>query len=260
MTAALGPRRSALGASPPGYVRLALPRGVAVVREPAADAVHAALSAGETLHEWAGRQPGARAMRGRGVAWAVPLPDGTPVVVRHNQHGGLLAGLTGDRFLAPTAAPRELALALRLAEAGVATPEMVAYVVYPAGPLLARSDVATREVADAEDLGALLARTAPGDAARGRAYDAVTTLVAALARAGARHHDLNARNVLLADGATRALLLDVDRVAFGGSPHAAHEANLRRLVRSLRKHERLWGVRFAPQEIATFADSARRES
>lgn len=244
--------------TPHGYARLGLRRGHAVVQHQHADALRQALADDATLHAWAGRVPGARAMQGRGVAWAVSLPDGTPVVVRHNRHGGLLARLTGDRFLAPTHAQRELDLALRLAAAGVPTPEVVAYVVYPAGPVLARSDVATREVPDAEDLGVLLARTAPGDVARLRAYDATAALVAALARAGARHADLNAKNVLLADGGARALVLDVDRVSFGDDRAAALEANLARLARSLRKHEAKWGARFAPGEVDALADLARR--
>lgn len=244
--------------TPPGYARLALAQGHAVVREALVAALRSALANGATLHDWAGMQPGARAMQGRGVAWAVALPEGTPVVVRHNRHGGLLAPLTGDRFRTPTNAPRELAIALRLEEAGVATPEVIAYAVYPAGPLLARSDVATREVEGAEDLGGLLARTAPGDEARTRAYDAVAALVATLARAGARHHDLNAKNVLLAGDATRALVLDVDRVTFGDAPRAALDANLARLVRSLRKRERKWGARLAPGEVEALDALARR--
>jgi 3-deoxy-D-manno-octulosonic acid kinase len=47
------------------------------------------------------------------------------VVVRHAWHGGLLAPLTRDLFAPPTRAPHELRVALRLADAGVPTPEVV---------------------------------------------------------------------------------------------------------------------------------------
>src|SRR5919205_114439 len=95
---------------------------------------------------------------GRGVAYAVALPDdATRVVVRRSRHGGVLAPITGERFLGPTRAPRELDVALRLARLGVPTPEVVAFATYPAGPLVRRADVLTREVEDAVDLASALA-------------------------------------------------------------------------------------------------------
>jgi 3-deoxy-D-manno-octulosonic acid kinase len=160
------------------------------------------------------------------------------VVVRHSRHGGLLAPVTGDRFLPPTRAPHELRTALRLAAAGVATPEVVAYATYPAGTLFRRSDVATREVAGGSDLGELLAIVHPPpdlDAI----LQATADLLRALERAGARHPDLNVGNVLIvgeADASRRAIVLDVDRVAFGQpGDRSIGEANLRRLLRSARK-------------------------
>ena len=78
------------------------------------------------------------------------------MVVRHSRHGGLLAPVTGDRFLAPTRAPQELATSLRLIDAGVSTPEIIAYAVYSAGGPFRRSDIATREVEGGRDLAALL--------------------------------------------------------------------------------------------------------
>jgi 3-deoxy-D-manno-octulosonic acid kinase len=198
--------------------------------------IREALRAG-TLHGYAARHPAARAMHGRATAYAAPLPgNGMWVVVRHSRHGGLLAPLTGDRFLAPTRAPRELAITLRLAELSIATPPMVAYVLYPAGPMLARSDVATREIAGGADLAALLsgaAHTASPDTAIG----AAGVLLARLARAGVHHPDLNLKNILIAPdgwGALSGYLLDVDRVEFA-SPDRAARANAARLTRSARK-------------------------
>ncbi|HET9012983.1 MAG TPA: hypothetical protein VFN38_14250, partial [Gemmatimonadaceae bacterium] len=75
-----------------------------------------ALLADGTLYEAAARNLGARALEGRGVSYAIALPvTGSHVVVRHNRHGGLLAGITRDYFLPPTRAPYELAVSLRLA-------------------------------------------------------------------------------------------------------------------------------------------------
>lgn len=246
------------GAPPDGYLRLDLPHASAVVRAEHAMALRHLLGAGAgtTLHDWAASTPDARPLRGRGVAWSAALPGGAGrLVVRHNRHGGLLAGLTGDRFLAPTRAPYELDVALRLAAAGVETPEVIAYVLYPASPfgVLARSDVATREVPRAHDLGAVLTTLAADDPVRRAAIGASAALVNALSRAGARHHDLNVKNVLLTGTADdpRALVLDVDRVTFHRpGDRRVQAANVARLLRSIRKYERLRGVAITPEEIS----------
>lgn len=229
---------------PPRYDLLSsplLPGGViAVARDDVAAAVVAALAAAGTLHGWAGRQAGRRALHGRGVAWSVPLlPDGPRIVVRHNRHGGLLAPLTGDRFLAPTRAPFELDACLRLAAGGVPTPAVVAYALYDAGPLLRRADVATLEIAEGSDLPASLERW---PAHRGAILAAIARLVVQLTRAGARHPDLNVKNVLLTlDGdSALAYVLDVDRIVFGapGDPRIT-DSNTSRLARSVHRwHER----------------------
>ena len=231
------------GAAPAGYERLAAGDAVAVARADAAAALGAVLARG-TLYDWAAAHPALCELAGRAPAYAVPLGDTVRVVVRHSRHGGLLAPLTGDRFLAPTRAPHELRTALRLREAGVPTPDVVATVVYAAGPLLRTADVATEEVADARDLSAALA--APDAATRDRAVEATVALLRRLDAAGARHPDLNLKNVLVAAdaaGDVTAQVIDVDRVRFAapGDP-AARAANVRRLARSLAK----WRDRLAP--------------
>lgn len=226
------------GATPAGYVRFAVGRADVVARADAARAVKEAMSDG-TLYRYAARHPRARSFAGRSVVWAAPLPDGrTHVVVRHSEHGGLLARLTGDRFLAPTRAPHELAAALRLAEAGVPTPEVVAYATYPAGAIFRRADVATREIVRGKDLAWIFLHP-PEEPARARLLGAVRRLLAQLLAAGATHPDLNLKNVLLAPVEAEdpvAHVLDVDRVVFG-RPHdrAVWDANLARLRRSARK-------------------------
>jgi hypothetical protein len=75
---------------------------------------------------------------------------------------------------------------------------------------------------------------------------ATADLLASLTAAGARHPDLNIKNVFIArdaEGAAEAYLLDVDRVWFdtpGGARVTA--ANLRRFSRSARKSHRLHGT------------------
>jgi hypothetical protein len=238
-------------------VRFRVGSSEVVAIEAAADAVREALLEG-TLYEYAARHPRAREFTGRGAAYAVPLPDlVTQVVVRRSRHGGFLAPVTGDRFLAPTRAPRELRSAVRLAACGVRTPELVAYATYPAGPLLRRSDVATREVPRGKDLAVALLNP-PAGGAKQELLRAAAGLVAALGRCGARHPDLNLKNVLLAPGAgsrNEAWVLDVDRVTFGraGDP-AITRANLDRLTRSARKWRELYGAAISEAELAQLAE------
>jgi hypothetical protein len=156
-------------------------------------------------------------------------------------------------------------MAMRLAKAGVLTPELVAYAVYPAGPLLRRSDVATREIRDSRDLAALLTGTDDGERRAG--LDATAALIGALSAAGARHHDLNVKNVLLARtakggraaSAFRAYVLDVDRVEFGRPGDSRiTENNLDRFARSARKWRELYGARVDEGDLARVAASVRR--
>jgi 3-deoxy-D-manno-octulosonic acid kinase len=245
--------------APAGYTRFVL-RGADVVALGAcADAVRRAVGE-RSLYDYAATHPGRRELRGRGIAYAVPLPDGeTRVVVRHSRHGGLLAPVTGDRFLAPTRAPHELRTALRLAEAGVPTPEVIAYATYPAGGVFRRSDVATREVVGGRDLADLLA--GPDEDGRAAALAATIELLRTLERAGARHPDLNVTNVLVVaapDGVpARALVLDVDRVVFGRpDDRRIGAANVRRLVRSARKLRANGRIAISDAELSHLAAAA----
>jgi hypothetical protein len=210
---------------------------------------------GGTLYEYAAQHPAARMLAGRAPAYAAPLPgNGMQVVVRHSRHGGFFAPLTRDRFLAPTRAPRELHTSLRLTGLRVRTPPVIAYVVYPAGPLLRRTDVATREIEGGADLAALLAGTAQ-TCSRDAALTSTAALLSAMARAGVRHPDLNLKNILIApdaDATPAAFLLDVDRVRFD-PPENAGRANAARVLRSARK----WRDRH--QAPITDAELARLE-
>ncbi|HET9685295.1 MAG TPA: lipopolysaccharide kinase InaA family protein [Gemmatimonadaceae bacterium] len=239
---------------PAGYVRVAAGQCSAVVRaEHRADA-EAMLGEG-TLYEAAARDLAAIPLAGRGVAYAIALPvTGTRAVVRHNRHGGLLAPLTRDLFVSPTRAPYELAIALRLAAAGIRTPEVLMYGVQRPALLLRRSDVVTREIIGGRDLAAYMQpTTSPSD--RAAAWAATRELVQALDAAGARHHDLNAKNILLAPGAPglEAWVLDVDRVEFREpGAKAVRGGNVARLLRSARKWRDEKGAVFDERELEAF--------
>jgi hypothetical protein len=246
--------------APPGYESFLVGRAQVVARAALANDVRAAMSAG-TLHAWAARQPGARAMQGRATAWATNFPSGVEIVVRHSRHGGLLAPITGDRFIAPTRAPRELAAALRLAAAGVPTPEVLAYAVYPAMGPFSRADVAT---------GLLRGRVLPDVWTDALTVDetwilveAVATLLTELREAGAHHPDLNVRNVLILDAPAgpAAAVLDVDRVVFGTAGDSVLAArNLRRLLRSMTKERVGYRVNLTARQIERLRTVGGRSS
>jgi 3-deoxy-D-manno-octulosonic acid kinase len=250
-----------MGAMPPaGYVRVTAGRCVAVARAEVEDDARALLVEG-TLYEAAARDLGARPLTGRGVAFSIALPvTGSRVVVRHNRHGGLFAPLTKDFFLPPTRAPYELDVALRLADAGVRTPQVLMYGLESVYGVLRRADVVTLEIVGGRDLASYLA---PGEvpALRAEAWRATRALVRSLNAAGARHHDLNVKNILLTDGESGlvAWVLDVDRVRFGRA-HAAsvRVGNAMRLLRSARKWRDERGALFDEAELELAASQAKR--
>jgi hypothetical protein len=146
----------------------------------------------------------------------------------------------------------------------VRTPEVVAAVTYPAGPLLYRADLATRLVADAEDLAdAVLGAAGGGDAsvyeARIAAWRAVGELLRDVFDAGLVHADLNMRNILVQRGAhgVVAHLLDLDRavVEDAAAGDAVRGRMLARLHRSRAKLEAEYGVQVSAQELAAFQEA-----
>jgi tRNA A-37 threonylcarbamoyl transferase component Bud32 len=186
------------------------------------------------------------------VAYALTLPgSATPVVVRHNRHGGALRGLTGDLFLGSTRAPRELAIALELKVLGVPTPAVLAYGIYPAGPGFARSDVITEEIQDSMDLGEILLESTPGSDERRKVWGATSRLLKRLSMAGVRHHDLNVKNILVRaiQDNLIAYALDVDRVEFDCARRDAYAGNRARLRRSVEKWRQTRGARITDAEV-----------
>jgi 3-deoxy-D-manno-octulosonic acid kinase len=178
--------------------------------------------------------------------------SGVRAVVRHNWHGGLLAPLTRDLFLPPTRAPHEMLIARQLHAAGVNTPDVLMIGVTSAFVGLQRADVVTREIVGGRDLSTYMQPTEPSET-RALAWTAARALVQSLNAAGARHHDLNVKNVLLepAHDGLVAWVLDVDRVVFG-EPNAreVRQGNAARLLRSARKWRDERGAVFGESELA----------
>ena len=249
--------RGATVSPPPGYVRTQAGDAVAITLPHLAPAVTEVLARG-TLYDHAAAHPAARVRMGRAPVYIIPLAGSpVPVVVRHSRHGGALATLTGDRFLAPTRAPHELDMSLRLAALGIASPRVVVYALYRAGPFLRRSDVVTEEIPGSADLAAILGGTSP-IVSRAAAVTATTELLGAMGRHGVHHPDLNLKNILIAPdrGKARAVLLDVDRVRIDPSRARAASGNAARLTRSARKWRDRHGAPITDDEIGTFTTAA----
>lgn len=241
---------------PPGYVGIHEGGADIVVLKTMARPVREALMNG-SMYEYAAHHAEARTYQGRGLVYGVPLPGGAArVVIRRSRHGGLLRAITGERFLGRTRAPRELAAAVRLTSAGVPTPEVIAYATYRAGGPFRRADVVTREVPGAMDLGTLLTNYLDATGKEALLQAAVSLLIK-LTRAGARHPDLNVKNILIVPGEnepSEAWLLDVDRVWFDApGERRVTEANMRRLTRSLRKWRQSHGISVDDSDIQSLA-------
>jgi len=249
--------RAAGAPLPAEFTRFSAGQTEIVCARQLADALRDIVARG-TVYDYAAHHRSARALVGRGTVYAVPL-GGEHVVVRHNHHGGLLAPLTGDLFLAPTNAPRELQLSQQLLAHEVPTPVMLGYALYRAQLGFCRVDVITREVPRSFDLSTAL--MSPDVAHRTIAIAAAADLVLALSAVGAHHADLNVKNILLhpsakSDAALDAMVLDLDRVTFD-EPEIVLELNLARLLRSARKWQRKHGARVTQAELVELAESVR---
>jgi hypothetical protein len=245
-------------AAPDGYERFVIGDTTVVSLRDAAPGVREALGVCRTLHAWASTLPSATAHQGRATAWGARLPHSDiDVVVRHATHGGIFAPLTSDLFRSPSRAPWELTASLRLRDAGVPTPEVVAYLVYPAGLGFCRSDVATRRLPKGEDFPAAWRRASREE--HDDQLDAVASLLRALHRVGAHHPDLNAKNIYLApEGAAwTAYVLDVDRVRFlAPGDDLAAAGNAARLRRSLLKWRAREGLGISDAQVALLEHDA----
>ena len=243
-------------ALPRGYVTVQARYGSGVFQETFAPALAAILER-QSLYDCARAARDASAYQGRLPAYGASVPGlDMRVVVRHATHGGMLARLTRDRFVGDGRAAHEIRVSHALRERGVPTPRMIGFASYRAGPLFVRLDVVTEEVPDGRDLATTVAS---GSNAIRPMLEATARLLAALARAGAHHADLNLKNVLLTgeESSPRAIALDVDRVSLGVAQVDAMRRNLARFVRSARKWRSRRGPSLSESDLHWLASRAR---
>ena len=258
MTEPARTRHSAALAGPvSGFSRRLFDGAELVAHNDVIDALSIAITRFGTLYEWARSATQPFVLRGRAPVYVARVPgsDATDMVVRHAWHGGLFAPLTRDLFTRPTRAPIELCVSHALKAHNIRTPELMAYALYAASPGVVRFDVASRYIPDSYDFAVVLAGTSP-IIARQEAFAAIELLLRSLAEHGFTHPDLNVKNVLLSEvnGQAVAWVLDVDVVQQDVQRLVirAMEANVSRLVRSMVKSRRQFGVRISDREIREF--------
>ena len=180
---------------------------------------------------WAGRAALDAARGGRGSVAFLDTPVG-PCVLRHYRRGGLAAPLLGDRYMwngrIRSRGFAEFALLAELHRRGLPVPAPIT-ARYVRRGLYYTADLITRTIENARTLTEIIAAR-DFDSALAREVGA---LVARFHAAGVDHADLNAHNILVADG--KLWLIDFDRGEIRGTGTAWKLANLARLKRSLLK-------------------------
>jgi 3-deoxy-D-manno-octulosonic acid kinase len=236
---------------------LALDDSVAFARQ--------AIEAAGSIYDFAARHPEAESMRGRQTIFIIPGPRQDRWVVRRLSHGGLLAPVTGDRFLR-LGTPRpfnELELSRALAELGVPTPQVVAAVVYRSGPTY-RGEVAREEITNAMDLAAcLFGDSAFDESKRCEALAAAGLAIGSAHRVGLIHSDLNLRNVLVqwSDRSPLAYILDIEKSSIApGLMRLKRGQMMRRFQRSALKFESQTGKRVNEVEWDAFVSAYKEAS
>jgi len=177
---------------------------------------------------------GARAVggSGRGAAWFVDAPDGS-MVLRHYLRGGQAARISRDQFLwhgpRRTRGLAEFRLLQALHARGLPVPAPIA-AMYRRSGVAYRAAILLERIPGAQSLADLLAAGGDGPLP----WQASGAMVARFHRAGVRHADLNAHNILFDDHGA-PWLIDFDKGAMRRHSGAWQSASLDRLERSLRK-------------------------
>jgi len=169
--------------------------------------------------------------QGRGRAYFIHS-QGRRWVLRHYRRGGLIAGITTDRYLwssEDAARPfAEWQLTYQLHRAGLPVAAPVA-ARYQRGGFTYRGDLITERLVDVESLAQCLRVGALSILN----WIAIGRCLRRFHAAGVCHADLNAHNVLLGPGDT-VFLIDFDRASLR-KPGLWCDGNLVRLRRSLEK-------------------------
>ncbi|MGK0218728.1 MAG: tRNA A-37 threonylcarbamoyl transferase component Bud32 [Planctomycetota bacterium] len=199
-------------------------------------------------------------LTGRGSMGQVAL-DGGALLVRRFQHGGLLRGITGGRYLGPERPFRELLLSEELRTAGFLTPRVVAARARRLSGFGWELELLTERVEGARDLGFALSEARAGRLPAGERralLSAAGELVARMHGVGFLHADLQPANILAEawqgkHEPMRLWLLDLDLSSWA-HPLSEQErlTNLGRLWRNVERRERSLGAALSRADKARF--------
>jgi hypothetical protein len=226
---------------PSGILQLTVRGGYLMAREDVAAWASEQIQAYGSLERFAQQQPEARELSGRGPAYRIPLRSGGFGLVRKLRHGGLLAGITADRFI-KRGVPRpinELLTSAYLRGRGIDTPEVLAACVYE-GTGYYRGEVMRAFLSDCTDLAEFLLDLEQPEGMREQAVAAAAHLAVKLAHSGVCHTDFNAKNILVKpQGNTLSVLvIDLEKSARCPAPSPRAAWRMRsRLLGSLEKLE-----------------------
>ncbi|MGH8396675.1 MAG: 3-deoxy-D-manno-octulosonic acid kinase [Gammaproteobacteria bacterium] len=191
--------------------------------------------AGEELfspHHWVRHSSLRGAVGGRGNTWIVERGEQS-WVLRHYRRGGLVRYVSRDyylwRGLESTRPWREWKLLAELYREGLPVPQPVAAQVTLHGPAY-RGDLITRLIPDTRSLAAHLQDTR----IEALPWNQIGICIRRFHNAGVYHADLNAHNILI-NSHNDVYLVDFDRGEQRSPSVRWQEANLKRLLRSLRK-------------------------
>ncbi len=187
---------------------------------------------------WWQQRGGSEALgAGRGHIYRVRDEEGGCYLLRHYYRGGLMARFSRDLFLteplAQTRAMAEFHLLAQLRARNLPVPQACAARHVRHG-LFYRADILVALIPDAADVAHLLQHE---HALTPLQWSAVGSAVRALHDEQVFHSDLNCHNLML-DTRDKAWIVDFDKCGFRGGEHWKAD-NLARLLRSLRKEQRL---------------------
>jgi 3-deoxy-D-manno-octulosonic acid kinase len=169
---------------------------------------------------------------GRGTVCIVHAEEGD-WVLRHYHRGGLAARMSRDRYLwlgaNATRAFREWRLLARLHEQGLPVPAPIA-AHFERGLLSYRADIMTARLANARTLAQVLQDSGLEETA----WRNVGRTIARFHCAGVHHADLNANNIMLAQGEVYLIDFDRGRIRERGPWEQDVIARLRRSLDKLR--------------------------
>jgi tRNA A-37 threonylcarbamoyl transferase component Bud32 len=205
------------------------------------------------LHRAAVSAPRARALEGRGGLGLLEV-DGARLLCKQMQHGGLLAGVLGNRYLDRRKPYSELRVVGRALACGVPTAEVAAVVSEDAAWPFYRYWVFSSELPDTVDLRAYFSARPPR-AERAPVIAAIARAVRSMHDAGILHADLHLKNILVrvrSRERLEAFIIDFDKARVRPRLDVRQRfRNLARLWRSAEK-ARTAGVRIQYADMIAF--------